>query len=683
MGDRAQPTTRHVTNEGAPQAAATPFEIRGLRLENRLVAVAHATAAVVDGAPTADDATYWRRLARGGASMVITGGTVVAPESTIRQRYLTEAWRPEIRESLRQRAEAITSSGAVAISQLVHLGRETLGAASHYAPVSSSTVRSPREPTSPRPLSAAEIRHVVDAFRISAANMVQTGFHGVELSAGHGYLLAQFLSRVTNTRSDAYGGSPDKRIALLSQVIDAVRAEIGSAPIGIRVSVEGGAESGLGLDDLLDLVPRLLRVSPFDYLNITTGVRNSYVQGMATTTPPLLASIDRFRTAVDVPLLVSQSFRTAAEIAAALRSGADLVGMARALIADPDMPKKVLAGAERSIRPCTACNEDCRTFEPTGLCTVNPDLAPPGMTTRPASPLLLASPREAKNGAGVAVVGAGPAGMECALTLGRHGVRVVVCDHADKVGGQARIASMAPHRPGWQRFIDYQRGQLDDLGSRLVVGHTLSAAELADHSHVVVATGAEEAKVDLPGELTPVCSAEFLTRYEQLVGSGDTVAVLDDGFGWWSGIGAVEAALAAGAHEVMMITPGAGFASSLSQENRTQLLQRLAGAPLRIFPFTTVTASTSARLTMRNVLDGYESFLEAHTLVVVGERRARHFDYVAPESQTVRAIGDCVVPRRLSHAVAEGRAAAKAILTGLGTKDSGLTASQTPQPPLI
>jgi thioredoxin reductase len=395
---------------------------------------------------------------------------------------------------------------------------------------------------------------------------------------------------------------------------------------------------------------------------------------MATTEPPLLAQVSRVRPLVDRPLLVSQAFRTGAAIDAALSAGADLVGMARALIADPDLPTKVLAGAERSVRPCTACNEDCRTFEPTGLCTVNPDLAPPGLTVRPAAPLLLSSPREAAS-AGVAVVGAGPAGMECALTLGQHNVPVVIFERASNVGGQASLASMAPNRSGWQRFVDYQLDQLDDVGARLVLGRSPSAADLASHGHVVIATGAEESAVDIPDAREPVSSTDFLARCEQLVGRGDAVAVLDDGFGWWLGIGAVEAALARGACEVTLITPGAGFASSLSLENRTQLLQRLADAPLRIIPLTTVTAATNAGITLKNLLDGHESSIEADALVVVGERRPRTFDHVVADHHSVRAIGDCVVPRRLSHAVAEGRAAAEAILTELGSKSSARTTS--------
>ncbi|MFJ1969515.1 FAD-dependent oxidoreductase [Streptomyces sp. NPDC087903] len=640
------------------RALAAPFTLGDLTLRNRLVATAHATAAVADGAPTEADAAYWRRLARGGAGMVITGGTVVAPESTLPLRYLTEAWRPEITDAVRHRAEAITDGGAVAVAQLVHLGRETLGAGTYYSPVSAAAVRSPREATAPHPMSTEEVHRVVEAFRVSAANSVRAGFHGVELHAGHGYLLAQFLSRVNNTRDDEYGD----RIALLAQVIDAIRQEIGQLPIGVRVSVEPGDNSGLGLDDLVELLPRLSAASPFTYVNVTTGVRNTYVPGMATTRPPLLESVARLRATVAVPLLISQGFRSVADIERALESGADLVGLARPFIADPDFAHKVIAGDERSVRPCTGCNEGCRTFEPTGSCSVNPALAPPGAASRPAAPLLL-TPAGTRTGV-VAVLGAGPAGMECALTLARSGAQVVVYDSAGEVGGQARLSALAAHRSGWQKLVDHQRDQLADLGVRMLLGTTATSAELAEYAQIVLATGARETVVPVPGELPTLTSTDFLTRYADLVPGTPRVAVLDDGFGWWQGISAVESALAAGAREVTLITPGNGFATGLSPENRTQLMNRLAGASLRVLALNTVTATTAGTLHLRGVLDGHETRLATDILVTVGERRAHRPDFTATAAQTVRSVGDCVVPRRIAHAVAEGRAAGEAVAAG-------------------
>ena len=192
-----------------------------------------------------------------------------------------------------------------------------------------------------------------------------------------------------------------------------------SAPqvvVGIRLSTDGGEEAGLTVDGLCELLPHVSAL--VDYVNLTVGVRTTYVRDMATEEPPLLGHVGRIRQLVDRPLLISHAFRTPDTIDAALAAGADLVGMARALIADPDMPRKLLGGRAADIRPCVACNEDCRAFDPVLLCSVNPELGPPGADRRPAAPLVVRRAAEPAGGR-VAIVGAGPAGLECALDAGR------------------------------------------------------------------------------------------------------------------------------------------------------------------------------------------------------------------------------------------------------------------------
>src|SRR4051794_4172595 len=405
--------------------AAEPFALASLTLRNRLVGTAHGRGIIANGLPLAEDAEYWRRLAAGGAAMLTVGGTVVAPESTWRRRITTEAWRPEAVPGMAARAAAIRAEGAVAACQLVHLGRETTGAEQWFPPVAPSAVRSPREPTRPRPLSGGEVDAVVEGFRVSAVNAAEAGFEVIELHAAHGYLLAQFLSAATNP-----GSSADDRVAIVARVVGEIRASVPEAAVGIRLSI--GEEGGLAPE----LLPHIGAFA--DYVNLTVGVRTTYVRDMATQEPPLLEDIGRLRRAVDGPLLISHAFRTEDTIEAALSAGADLVGMARALIADPDMPRKLLAGRASEVRPCVACNEDCRAFDPVLLCSVNPELGPPGADRRPAAPLVV---RGADGGGGglVAIVGAGPAGLECALTLaGRR--EVVLFDAGAALGGQLAVA---------------------------------------------------------------------------------------------------------------------------------------------------------------------------------------------------------------------------------------------------
>ena len=256
-------------------AAAAPLAIGGVTLRNRLVATAHASGLIQGGLPVHGDAEYWGRLAAGGAAMLIGGGTVVAPESSPRRGNILEAWRPEAVAPLRRRVEAIHAEGGVAVCQLVHLGRETLGADSYSFPVAPGAVRSPREPTTPLALDEEGVDGIVEAFRVSSANALEAGFDGIELHAAHAYLLEQFLSPRTNPRGDG--------VAVLERVIAAIRGLSPAALLGIRFSVDASEDVALTPDELAGV---LQAVDPLvDWVNVTVGVRTTYVRDMATDRP--------------------------------------------------------------------------------------------------------------------------------------------------------------------------------------------------------------------------------------------------------------------------------------------------------------------------------------------------------------------------------------------------------------
>ncbi|QDQ90508.1 oxidoreductase [Rhodococcus sp. WB9] len=630
--------------------AAQPLQLGSLQLANRLVGTPHASGAVAGGIPARGDGDYWRRCAAGGAAMLIVGGTVVSPGSTNRNGNITEAWRPEVLAGLEARARAITEEGAVAACQLVHLGRETLGAELWSHPVAPSAVRSPREPTRPRALSPADVDDIVDAFRTSAVHAWSAGFPVVELHAAHGYLLAQFLSPITNVGRDA--ATVSRRVRILDRIAFAVRDACPGIVLGVRVSAEGGDEAGQSMDGLCEVLPHL---SGFDYVNVTVGVRTTYVRDMAVTDPPLLDAVGRLRAAALTPLLVSHSFRTGASIDSALRSGADLVGVARPLIADPNFPRKMLTGREASIRPCVSCNEDCRAFDPVLLCSVNPELAPPGHSARPAHPLSLGPTRSSRDRRRIAVVGAGPAGLECAMRLGPDR-DVTLFEQRERIGGQLAFAADAPHRSGWRRLLDYYSANMPGVAIRQ--GHTVSAAELEDFDEVVLAVGAVE--VPLPeaeGTKTLLSSQALAGGGAALRGAGHVV-VIDDGFGLWPAASAVEAALAAGARRVTVLTPAAAFASGLPAEGRVQYLRRLSGAPVDVRVLSSLVAVSGGSVEFENTLSGERVRLDADRIVVAGERRSVDWSLLVPESARVHVIGDALVPRKVAHAVAEGRSAA-------------------------
>jgi 2,4-dienoyl-CoA reductase (NADPH2) len=628
-----------------------------VELRNRIVATAHGSGAIADGVPIAGDAEYWGRVAIGGAAMVITGGTVVSADSTVRRGNFTEAWRPEVVPGLRRRAHAIQEAGAAALVQLVHLGRETLGAERYFAPVAPSAVRSRREPTAPRALDDAEIAAIVAAHRAAAENALEAGFDGIELHAAHGYLLGQFLSPVANRRSSARDAAG--RAEPVWRVVEAIRDVRPGALIGIRLSVGDADDAGLDLERLAELLALL--PDAVHYVNLTVGMRGTYVRDMGTERPPLLAEVGALRALTDRPLLISHAFRDAPAMTQAVAAGADLVGVARALIADPDLPRKVLEGRHHEVRPCVACNEDCRTFEPTLLCSVNPDLAPPGLSSRPAAPLRIGAPESARPRR-IGIVGAGPAGLECALTAAAAGdCEVVVWEREPAIGGALAVAAAAPHRHGWRALLDYYRASLSAAGAALRLGEEATASDLQDCDAVVVACGADETvPLDNHSGFALTSSQAIAAGPERLAGATHLL-VVDDGFGWWPSVSAVELGVAAAVQRLTLVTPGVAFAMSIPAESRTQLLPRLAGVRLEIRPLTSVSSVDELGAELRTA-SGFTERVDADAVIVVGERRARDWTALVAALPGAIVIGDAIVPRRASHAIAEGRAVARALV---------------------
>jgi 2,4-dienoyl-CoA reductase-like NADH-dependent reductase (Old Yellow Enzyme family) len=641
----------------ADSALGEPIEVGPVRLRNRFVATAHASGLTQDGLAMPGDAEYWGRLADGGAAMLISGGTVTAPESTPRRRNLIEAWRPEVVPGLARRVDAIHAGGGVAVCQFVHLGRETLGAETWYAPVAPSAVRSPREPTAPRPLTDAEIDDVIDGHRAATVNAVEAGFDGVELHAAHGYLVSQFLAAATNERPDA--GDLDGRVGVLMRLLGVMRAAAPGRLLGVRLSVGGAHEAGLDLDSLCAVLSAVDAM--VDYVNVTVGVRTTYVRDMATERPPLLEDLPRLRSRVEVPLVASQSFRDPRDMEEALARGADLVGMARPFIADPQLPAKLLAGRWPEVRPCVSCNEDCRAFDPCLLCSVNPDLAPPGHEQRPALPLRLVE----STGAGrrVAIVGAGPAGLECAVRLaGAGGAAITVWDEHERIGGQLAVAAAAPNRRGWARLLEFYASALQRLGVETRLGQAAIAEDLEPYDEIVIAIGADEVMNDVEGGAHARRSSDAIAAGPASLAGVERLVVVDDGYGWWPCVSAVELGAAAGVRDITVVTPSTAFAGAIPAESRVQFFERTRELRLHVMPMARLAAVEADGVQLRAVVGGETSRVPADAVVVVGERRPRSWSWLGEHAGGVRAAGDCIVPRRVQHAVSEGCAAAQEIL---------------------
>jgi 2,4-dienoyl-CoA reductase (NADPH2) len=636
-----------------------PFNVGRLQLANRIVVNPHGTSMVRDGAITDDDIAYYVARARSGPALIIGGAIIVHPTSALRLRSLVEGYDPRVLEGLKRRADAIHAHGVKTIGQIVHLGREMIGAETSYAPCAPSALRTSRDPYPPHVLEENEIATLVQAFGQTAANLERSNHDGVEIHAAHGYLVAQFLSPATNHRSDAYGGTAAKRLRFLREVIDSIRNQCREDfVLGIRLSADEEIPDGLGIQDTARIATELARLGTVDYLSITLGTRGYYVKDVTQPEATAARAARIIRDASGLPIIVGQRITTPDLAEQLLANGdADLIGMARAFIADPDWAGKAARGEAHRIRPCIGVNQDCRAFFPHLHCAVNP-LA--GRETHPEfRETWAASSRR------IAVIGGGPGGLEAARVAALRGHAVTLFEATDGVGGQFLYASSVPHRQGLRRFLDYLRGELRELGVRTELGMRVqTAADLGKEFDVaVVATGATAKPLEenYPGQ-------NVITWFDVLAKGapsprGNARAVLvDDGSAFWWTYGVAEALAEAG-WRVLVATPSSVIAAAIPAESIGPLLARLGRAGTEYRVLTVLSDVVDGAAHLMNVTSGAEE-VAACELVVVQTGRIPvpgPTHNLKMTGMEVHMIGDCVTPRRMSHAVFEAQRLARSL----------------------
>ena len=628
------------------------FQVGSLRLRNRIVALPHGTAMVERGVPTDDDLAYWEERAAGGAGLLIVGGTVADRTGLLRDRRRAEVWNPAALVALARRAEIVHRHGAAMVVQLNHLGRESVGGTSEYAPVAPSAVRSPRDFATPHPLTVAEIEELIEAFVTGAENLLAAGYDGTELHAGHGYLLAQFLSPAVNRRDDRYGGDLRGRMRVLTETMAGIRARCGSDfVVGVRLSADEEIAGGLRLEDTIAIVRELERAGDADYLNITLGQRGGYVKDVTHPEGVAVAAAAAVKAATAIPVLVGGRIVDPAMAEGILRRGdADLVGIARALIADPRWPEKAAAGDTAAIRPCIAVNQECRTFPGGILCAANARTGRERWFARQ-----LRAPR--RTGMRFVVVGGGPAGLEAARFAAELGAEVVLYERQAQLGGQLRLAAAVPSRAGLLALATHLEDRVRRLGVDVRLGTeatpALLAAADADADAVIVAAGARPLAPSFEHER----GAAVVTVWSVLDGArpiGDRAVVTDDGTGFWEAVSAAEL-LAGQGCAVTLVTPAPSVGASIPFESIGPLRRRLAELGVASRPFSAITTASADGVELVDVLTGERGRLDADFVAAYAgtascDELVRDVDASA---LTVRAIGDCLSPRRLTSAAWE------------------------------
>ncbi|MEN8674599.1 NADPH-dependent 2,4-dienoyl-CoA reductase [Nocardioides sp.] len=467
-----------------------PITLGSLTLRNRVVMGSMHTGLEDSRRHLPELAAFFAERARGGVGLIVTGG--YAPNKRGWLKPLASEMTTRL-QAMRHRevTDAVHEEGGAIALQVLHAGRYGY----HPFVVSASKRKSPISLFTPRALSTRGVERTASDFARAVGLAEKAGYDAVEIMGSEGYLINQFLAARTNDRTDAWGGSAEKRMRFPLEVVRRARQEVGpDFPLIYRISLLDLVEDGQTWDEVVTLA-LLLEEAGVTVLNTGIGWHEARVPTIITQVPrgAWREATARLKAAVSVPVCASNRINTPELAESILADGqADLVSMARPLLADPDFVAKAMADRGDEINTCIACNQACldHTFSnKRASCLVNPRAC--HETT-----LVLGRTRRA---ASVAVVGAGPAGLSSAVAAAERGFAVTLFEKSAELGGQFRLAMAVPGKEDFADTLRYYTRRLDVLGVDVRLGTEADEATLAAYDEVIVASGVVPRLPAIPG----------------------------------------------------------------------------------------------------------------------------------------------------------------------------------------
>ncbi len=644
----------------------SPLTMRGVTLRNRILSTGHETNLAVDGVIGEALAAYHGARAAGGAGLIVIEVSTVH-ETAIFTRHPIDAGRDQSIPGYRRVAEACHPHGAKVFGQLFHPGREIIASLDGAAPVSVAPSATPNERfhVMPAPMSRELIAEVVAGFGDGARRMKEAGLDGVEVLAGFGYLGAQFLNPRINRRTDEYGGSLENRLRFLRQVFADIRAKIGAGMVlGIRVSGDESSNEGLTLDQMIEICVALDGDGVIDYFSVNAG-SSATLAGSIHIVPPMIVGnaytaphAAAIRARVAKPVFVTGRINQPQEAEKVLAAGAaDICGMTRAMICDPQMPAKAAAGRLDDIRACVGCNQACIGHFLAGYpisCIQYPESGRElTYGARKGAP----SPRR------VLVAGGGPGGMKAAVVAAERGHRVTLYEAGRRLGGQVLLARLLPGRAEFGGIIDNLTREMERAGVEVVKNTPVTRAlvERVAPDAVIAATGARPRKAPIEGaDQGHVVDAWQVLGDETAVGA--SVVVAD----WrcdWIGLGLAEK-LARDGCRVRLCVNGYFAGQMIQQYVRDCWVGILHKLGVEIIPYARLFGVDSNTVYMQHTLSGEPIIIEGvDTLVAaLGHEPVNPLrEELAGWPGEVRFAGDCLSPRTVEEAVLEGLRVATAL----------------------
>lgn len=466
-------------------------------------------------------AAYFAERARGGVGLMVTGGIAPSLQGWLKP-FGGRMSMPWHKPRHRKVTQAVHAEGGRICMQILHAGRYGY----HPLSVAPSAIKSPITPFKPRALSAHGVERTIADFVNCARLAQEAGYDGVEVMGSEGYLINEFIAARTNQRQDAWGGDASRRMRFAAEIVQRTRAAVGPGFIIIyRLSMLDLVEGGQDWDEIVTLA-RTIEHAGASIINTGIGWHEARVPTIVTSVPRAgFAWVTaRLKGEVAIPLIATNRINMPDVAERILASGeADMVSMARPLLADPEWPNKARSGRSDRINTCIACNQACldHVFQNRrASCLVNPRAChETELRLEPAS-----QPKR------ITVIGAGPAGMACAAALAERGHAVTLMDRASEIGGQFNYAKQIPGKEEFHETLRYFRYRLADTGVevRLQCHADVAMLQAGDYDDIVIATGVVPRKVHFPGS-DDVRVLSYLDVLESHRPVGSSVAIIGAG----------------------------------------------------------------------------------------------------------------------------------------------------------
>jgi 2,4-dienoyl-CoA reductase-like NADH-dependent reductase (Old Yellow Enzyme family) len=644
-------------------ALMAPIAVGPVQLRNRVVSTSHQTSLVHDHLPTEELIAYHEARARGGAGAIFIEATATDPTGLL-TAHTIGGFLPEVVPAYRRLADAVHAHDTKLLVQFNHGGREQISASPRAPTAAPSAIPSLRFKTEPRALTHREISQLIEGYAISTRHAADGGLDGVELSISHGYLPAQFLSRQSNRRGDSWDGHDlPARLRFCTEVLTAMREAVGARPmaVGARLSADELTPGGMTIADCISAVLHLHGKGLVDFVSLVLG-HSAFPAASTWIAPPpptpaaaigLPAAAVRAALPRELPVLATTRIVDLAAAERLLHDGvADLVGMTRALIADPELLAKTLDGRTDEVIECIGCNQACIGHYHAGVpigCAVN---ARTGRELTLGAGRQGALPHVIGHARRVLVVGAGPAGAAAAIEAAGAGDAVTLVEREPEIGGQLRLAGLAPaHAELWERYRRSTIARLHAAGVTLRLATVADAQLAADYDTVVLASGA---RPYLP--TVPATDLEIIPAWDAIRAPHDVVGpvLVADWGGGWDGLDAAERLAGAG-RKVTLACAGLVPGETLHQYQRNLYLGRLDEQQIAILHHQELALDGDAPA-LRHLFSGARTPLpDVATLVLAQGRVPADELWAALESHPgALRVGDVLGPRTLEEAVLEG-----------------------------